>query len=363
MRELRSVMVTGGAGFIGSNFISFLLGRPDFTGRVVNVDKLTYAGNRDNLAEVEENHGGRRYLFVEADIGDPAAIRFVLSRHRIDTIVNFAAESHVDRSIHGARAFIQTNIVGTFTLLETAREAWEGRDDVLFHQVSTDEVFGSLGATGRFDESSPLDPHSPYAASKASADLLARAASCTWGLPVTISRCSNNYGPRQFPEKLIPLTILNCLEEKPIPVYGDGTNVRDWLHVDDHSEALWAILRDGKPGGSWAVGGGEERDNLGLVRQVCAGVAASTGKDRARLEGLITFVDDRPGHDRRYAMDPARIGAELGWHPRTRLAEGLDRTIRWYCANPAWIARVRSGSYREWINSHYGAALSRGRKS
>jgi dTDP-glucose 4,6-dehydratase len=353
MRKLSRVLVTGWAGFIGSNFIRYLLARPDFDGRVINVDKLTYAGNRDNLAEVEEIHGGTRHLFVEADVCDAAAMRFVMERHEVDTIVHFAAESHVDRSIHGARAFIQTNVMGTFTLLETARARWEGREDVLFHQVSTDEVFGSLGPTGRFTESSPMDPHSPYAASKAAADLLARAAHATWGLPLTISNCSNNYGPRQFPEKLVPLTILNCLEGQPIPVYGNGSNVRDWLFVDDHSEALWSIMRAGKTGRTYAVGGGEEKDNLSLVRRICAGVGEVTGK--GGLDQLITFVTDRPGHDWRYAIDASRIHDELGWSPRTTLEEGLEATIRWYCSNPGWVVRVRNGDYREWVDRQYGA--------
>lgn len=354
MRRLRNVLVTGGSGFIGSNFIRFLLGDPDFTGIVVNVDRLTYAGNPDNLADIEASLGGGRYFFERADIRDFDRMRAVFTARDIDTVVHFAAESHVDRSILGPGDFVQTNIVGTFHLLEAAREAWGGRDDVEFHHVSTDEVFGSLGEAGAFNESTPYDPRSPYSASKAASDHLVRAAYHTYGLPVTISNCSNNYGPRQFPEKLIPLAILNLLEGKPVPVYGDGRNIRDWLFVDEHSRAIWLIMRKGRPGRTYAIGGDAQWENIALVKLLCERVALQTGNSPDSLERLITFVKDRPGHDRRYAIDSGRIGEELGWHNLTDLTAGLDATVRWYRENPGWVQRVRTGEYRAWIEKQYG---------
>jgi dTDP-glucose 4,6-dehydratase len=355
MRGLRNVLVTGGSGFIGSNFIRFLLARPDFQGVVVNVDRLTYAGNPENLAEIQASFGGRRYFFEQADIRDRERMRAVFAARGIDTVVHFAAESHVDRSILGPEDFILTNIVGTFRLLEAAREAWAGRDDVVFHHVSTDEVFGSLGETGAFDEATPYDPRSPYSASKAGSDHLVRAAHHTYGLPVTISNCSNNYGPRQFPEKLIPLAILNLLEGNPVPVYGDGRNVRDWLYVDEHARAIWLILNEGRPGRTYAIGGDEQRENIALVKLLCERVALQTGRSRDSLEKLIAFVKDRPGHDRRYAIDSGRIRAELGWRNQTDLTAGLDATIRWYREHPGWVQRVRSGEYRAWLETQYGS--------
>lgn len=355
MRRPTNVLVTGGSGFIGSNFIRFLLADPSFRGSVVNLDSLTYAGNPDNLADIEDSLGGGRYFFEKVDIRDLDGVRSVFASRGIDTVVHFAAESHVDRSILGPADFIHTNIVGTFHLLEAARAAWAGRSDVHFHHVSTDEVFGSLGATGAFTEETPYDPRSPYSASKAASDHLVRAAHHTYGLPVTISNCSNNYGPRQFPEKLIPLAILNLLEGKPVPVYGDGKNVRDWLFVDEHSRAIWLIVTKGEQGRTYAVGGDAQRQNIELVRLLCQRVALQTGRPPRELEALITFVKDRPGHDRRYAIDSSRIARELGWQNRTDLTDGLDATIRWYIENPGWVQRVRSGEYRAWIEKQYGA--------
>jgi len=353
VRRLKNIMVTGGAGFIGSNFIRYVLRRTGFDGRIVNADKLTYAGNRENLRDIEEEFRGR-YIFERMDVCDADSVRGVLSRHEIDTVVHFAAESHVDRSIHGPGDFIRTNIIGTFTLLELVREYWKDRDGMLFHNVSTDEVFGSLGETGAFSEDTPYDPRSPYSASKASADHLVRAMHHTYGIPITVSNCSNNYGPYQFPEKLIPLAILNLLEGKPVPVYGDGKNKRDWLYVDDHCEALWAILTRGDTGRTYAIGGVTERENLWLINLLCEKIALLRGEKPDAYKRLIAFVPDRPGHDRRYAIDCTRIRTELGWQPRTDLSRGLDETIRWYVDSTEWVERIRSGEYRAWVKKQYG---------
>ncbi len=354
MRKLKNILVTGGAGFIGANFIKYLFHGTDFRGNVVNLDKLTYAGNRESLSDVEAEHGGGRYFFEQGDVCDFDHMKEVLMKHGIDTVVHFAAESHVDRSIYGPGDFIRTNIVGTFTLLEAARECWKGRDDVLFHHVSTDEVFGSLGETGAFSESTPYDPKSPYSASKACSDHLVRAANHTYGIPITLSNCSNNYGPYQFPEKLIPVTILNILNGKPVPVYGDGKNRRDWLYVEDHCDAVWTILNKGKTGRTYAIGGESERENIVLVNLLCEKIARIKGKAPEAYKGLITFVRDRPGHDRRYAIDCSRIKQELGWRRRTDFSAGLDLTVRWYMENGEWIRRVQSGEYRAWVEKHYG---------
>ena len=354
MRKLTNIIVTGGAGFIGSAFIRLLLSRPEFTGRVVNLDALTYAGNLENLAEVDRQFGGERYVFEKADITDSVRVREIMKRYDADTIVHFAAESHVDRSILGPAAFITTNIIGTFTLLEAARELWSGRNDVLFHHVSTDEVFGSLGETGYFTETTAYDPRSPYSASKASTDHLVRAYHHTYGLPVTLSNCSNNYGPYHFPEKLIPLMILNMLEGKPLPVYGDGKNVRDWLYVEDHAAAIWLILNEGVTGESYNVGGETEWENLKLVEVLCEKVAEAMGKPADTYKSLITFVADRKGHDRRYAIDCGKIKRELGWSRSVSFEEGLARTVRWYLENAEWVEHVKSGSYRSWIEANYG---------
>ncbi len=350
MRDFSTILATGGAGFIGSNLIRYLLGRPDFAGKIVNLDALTYAGNLESLADSEKQFGAR-YLFERADIRDPAAVRSVFERYRPDAVIHLAAESHVDRSIVEPRAFLETNILGTFNLLQAAREAWKERKDVLFHHVSTDEVYGSLGATGSFLETTPYDPRSPYSASKAGSDHLVLAYFHTYGLPVTLSNCSNNYGPYQFPEKLIPLMIINMLEGRPLPVYGDGRNVRDWLYVEDHASAIWRIMMSGSIGEKYNVGGRSEWENIRLLRELIGLVAERTGRDRAALEQLITFVKDRPGHDRRYSIDCSKITRTLGWSPSVPFAEGLRRTVDWYLQNPSWVEHVRSGAYREWISS------------
>ncbi|HYE06658.1 MAG TPA: dTDP-glucose 4,6-dehydratase [Planctomycetota bacterium] len=335
----RRVLVTGGAGFIGANFVAWLLA-DDRAVRVVTLDALTYAGSRANLASVDSRHGDR-HRFVHGDIGDEALVGRLFAEEAIDTVVHFAAESHVDRSIDGPADFIRTNIVGTFTLLQAARAAWGDRRDVRFHHVSTDEVFGSLGPTGFFTETTSYDPSSPYSASKAASDHLVRAWHRTFGVPVTISNCSNNYGPYQFPEKLIPLMILNALAGKPLPVYGDGRNVRDWLYVEDHCRAIGAIIRRAAPGRTYNVGGHNEQANIDIVHLVCDLIDAS----RPRADGKsrreqIAFVADRPGHDRRYAIDASAIERDLGWKPSNVFAAGLRRTIDWYLANPDWIRSI-----------------------
>ena len=354
MRKLRNILVTGGVGFIGTNFIRYLFRTVGFDGTVVNVDNLTYAGNRENLRDIECEPGQRRYSFEKADICDLDRMRDILRKHGIDTVVHFAAESHVDRSIFGPGDFIRTNILGTFSLLEAAREVWKDRTDVLFHHVSTDEVFGSLGPKGAFTETTPYAPNSPYSASKASSDHLVRAAHHTYGLPATLSNCSNNYGPYQFPEKLIPLAILNLLADKSVPVYGDGKNRRDWLFVEDHCDAIWTILRSGEDGRTYNIGGGSEQENIRLVYMLCETIAGFTGKKADVYKRLITFVKDRPGHDRRYAIDCSRIRKELGWRRSTGFSDGLEKTVRWYIENAEWVKKVQSGEYRHWVEKQYG---------
>jgi dTDP-glucose 4,6-dehydratase len=347
-------LVTGGCGFIGSNFIRHLLDEAGFAGRIVNVDKLTYAANPLSLADVAEKHGAR-YAFVRADIADRAAMARVFDEFAVDAVCHFAAESHVDRSIVRPDDFIHTNILGTYTLLQLARERMPRIQR--FHHVSTDEVFGSLGAQGYFTETTAYSPNSPYSASKASSDHLVRAFHATYGLPVTVSNCSNNYGPLQFPEKLIPLIILNALEGKPLPVYGDGRQIRDWLYVSDHCTAVWRILQAGQDGATYNVGGRNELENLAVVNGICDLVdelAAPLPGRQARRE-LITFVKDRPGHDRRYAIDCTKIERELGWQPAETFATGLRRTVQWYLTNTTWVGQVRSGEYQRWIAAHYGA--------
>jgi dTDP-glucose 4,6-dehydratase len=314
----------------------------------VNLDLMTYAANPDNVAEAADSG---RYAFVQADICDADAVRAACQEHAVDTIVHFAAESHVDRSISGPGAFIQANIVGTYKLLEVVR----GQSQIHFHHVSTDEVYGSLGATGLFHETTPYDPSSPYSASKAASDHLVRAYARTYGLSTTLSNCSNNYGPYQFPEKLIPLMILNLIEGKPLPVYGTGANVRDWLYVDDHVEAIWTIVRRGARGETYNIGGEAEWANLALLHKLIDVVAEVTGRDAQALRKLITFVADRPGHDARYAIDCSKLKSELAWSQRHDIDTGLLATVRWYLSNPQWVARVKSGAYREWIDKNYGA--------
>ncbi|MBW1779220.1 MAG: dTDP-glucose 4,6-dehydratase [Deltaproteobacteria bacterium] len=349
---MKHMLVTGGCGFIGTNFIRYLLEEADFKGRVVNVDALTYAGNPENLADIAARFP-EHYVFIKADICDRERMSRVFSDYQIDTICHFAAESHVDRSIVGPDAFIRTNIMGTFNLLEMAREL--GDRLALFHHISTDEVFGSLGKEGYFTEETPYRPNSPYSASKASSDHLVRAYYQTYGLPITISNCSNNYGPYQFPEKLLPLMILNALEGKPLPVYGDGRHVRDWLYARDHCAAIWTIMKKGKRGETYTIGGNTEMENIRIVEMVCDIIDQLTppGKGVSRRE-LITFVKDRPGHDRRYAIDCTKLRTALNWVPEESLETGIRKTIQWYLENTEWVNRVRSGEYQSWIDAHYG---------
>lgn len=340
----RSVLVTGGAGFIGCNFVRHLLHADDNI-RLVNLDALTYAGHPASLRGVSERWGDR-YTFIHGDIRDPETVREVFADHRLDTVVHFAAESHVDRSIDGPLDFIDTNVRGTAVLLETAREAWDDRSDVRFHHVSTDEVFGSLGPEGAFDETTPYDPSSPYSASKAAADHLVRAWHRTYSLPVTLSNCSNNYGPYQFPEKLIPLMITNCLADRPLPVYGDGGNVRDWLYVVDHCAAIERVLRHGTTGRTYNVGGRSELTNLDVVHLLCDIIDGLQPRgDGSSRRDLVTFVTDRPGHDRRYAIDATRIEGELGWRPAHSFEQGLRQTVSWYLEHQGWCEEVTRDRY------------------
>ena len=340
----QNLMVTGGCGFIGANFIRFLLERPDFRGRIINVDALTYAGNPENLAGVAERYPDR-YVFHKADICDAGALKGLFDREDIDAVCHFAAESHVDRSIKRPEGFIFTNIVGTFNLLEAART--RGDAFRLLHHVSTDEVYGSLGPEGLFTETTPYHPNSPYSASKAASDHLVRAYHETYRLPVTLSNCSNNYGPYQFPEKLIPHMIQSALAGRPLPVYGDGGNVRDWLFVGDHCRALLAVMDGGRPGETYAIGGDSERTNLQVVRGICSLLdEMSPRADGAPYEKQVTFVPDRPGHDRRYAIDAGKIASELGWRPQVSFDDGLRTTVRWYLDNAAWVRSILDGDYR-----------------
>ncbi len=339
---MESVLVTGGAGFIGANFLLRLVPRyPEV--RFLNLDALTYAGNLLSLRALED---APTYTFAHGDIADDALVRALFAEHRFDTVVHFAAESHVDRSIRDPLAFVRTNVLGTASLLDAARHAWGDRRDVRFHHVSTDEVFGALGDTGAFDEATPYDPRSPYSASKAGSDHLARAYHHTYGLPVTVSNCSNNYGPFQFPEKLVPLTIRNAAAGHPLPVYGRGENVRDWLHVGDHVEALDRMLHDGVPGETYAVGGRAERRNLEVVETIADLVDERLGRAPGTARALITFVADRPGHDWRYAIDPSKTERALGWRPAHAFETGLRETVDWYLSHPDWLRTIADGSYR-----------------
>jgi dTDP-glucose 4,6-dehydratase len=346
----KTVLVTGGAGFIGSNFLLHSIVRHPGC-RFVNLDKLTYAGN---LRGLEATLNSKRHAFVRADIADPDALEALFTRYRPSLVIHFAAESHVDRSILGPAEFVRTNIEGTFRLLETCRRHFS-RGDELFHHVSTDEVFGSLGDEGSFDEETRYDPSSPYSASKAASDHLVRAYHRTYGLPIKITNCSNNYGPRQFPEKLVPLMILNALEDKELPIYGRGANVRDWLYVDDHCDAIWTVIERGRVGQTYAIGGRAERRNLDVVRTIAALVAQETGRDEAAILARTKHVSDRPGHDHRYAIDPRKIEDELNWRPRESFESGMRRTVRWYLENARWVDEVRSGEYRRWIAANYGS--------
>ena len=352
-----SILVTGGAGFIGSNFVLDWLSQGDE--QIINLDKLTYAGNLENLACLQ---GDSRHIFVKGDIGDFALVSRLLAEHQPRAVVNFAAESHVDRSIHGPGEFITTNIVGTFQLLEAVRAYWGGLSDMakssfrLLH-VSTDEVYGSLGKEDpAFSETNRYEPNSPYSASKAASDHLVRAYHHTYGLPVLTTNCSNNYGPYHFPEKLIPLLIVNSLAGKPLPVYGDGQQIRDWLYVKDHCSAIRRVLVDGRVGETYNVGGWNEKPNLDIVHTVCA----LLDELQPRADGVpyreqITYVTDRPGHDRRYAIDAHKLEQELGWRPAETFETGIRKTVEWYLANQPWVANVLSGGYREWVSTQYGA--------
>ncbi|QDE84246.1 MULTISPECIES: dTDP-glucose 4,6-dehydratase [Myxococcus] len=336
-----NVLVTGGCGFIGSNLVKYLRReRPAWT--VVNLDKLTYAGNLENLSELE---GDPQHVFIRGDIGNRELVEHLMSVHAIDAVMHLAAESHVDRSILGPEVFVTTNVLGTQQLLEASRARGVKR----FLMVSTDEVYGSLGPTGAFTESSPLQPSSPYSASKTSSDLVALAYHHTFNLDVVVTRCSNNYGRYQFPEKLIPLMVVNALHDKPLPVYGDGGNVRDWLHVEDHCHALLLALEKGRAGEVYNIGGGAERRNIDIVKAILGLVG--------KPESLIQYVKDRPGHDRRYAIDPSKIRAELGWTPAHTFEQGLAETVRWFVDHPAWWQRVTSGAYRQYFETQYRTRL------
>jgi dTDP-glucose 4,6-dehydratase len=344
---MRTILVTGGAGFIGSNFVRQWIAEEE--GLLVNLDKLTYAGNLESLADIENSP---RYIFFRGDICDGRLVRELLFQHRCQAAIHFAAESHVDRSIEGPAEFVQTNVVGTFRLLEAARQYWAElpepeKSHFRFVHVSTDEVYGSLGPEGRFTETTPYAPSSPYSASKAAADHFARAYHHTYKMPVLVTNCSNNYGPYQFPEKLIPLMILNALDGKPLPVYGDGQNVRDWLYVEDHCRAIRTVLGKGIPGEVYNIGGDTQRTNLEVVQEVTEIIDRLVPDlPHAPSSSLITFVADRPGHDRRYAIDAAKIREQLGWRPREEFRSGLEQTVKWYLSNRTWVDRVTSGNYR-----------------
>lgn len=350
-----SILVTGGAGFIGSNFVLDWIALGEDS--VVNLDKLTYAGNLENLAPLE---GNPRHTFVQGDIGDAELVARLLAEHKPRAIVNFAAESHVDRSIHGPAEFIQTNIVGTFTLLEAAHAYWNGLDetaknDFRFLHVSTDEVYGSLAPTDPpFTETKQYEPNSPYSASKAASDHLVRAYHHTYGLPVLTTNCSNNYGPYHFPEKLIPLVIHNALAGKPLPIYGDGQQVRDWLYVKDHASAIRRVLEAGRVGETYNVGGWNEKTNLDVVRTLCSILdELSPRADGRSYAGQITYVTDRPGHDRRYAIDATKINREIGWKPAETFETGIRKTVQWYLCNQDWVKNVTSGAYQNWVSIQY----------
>jgi len=350
-----TILVTGGAGFIGSNFVLDWLRQSDEP--VVNLDALTYAGNLENLAALQ---GDARHVFVKGDIGDRALVDRLLAEHRPRAVVHFAAESHVDRSIHGPGAFMKTNVEGTFTLLEASRAYWgtladDARAAFRFHHVSTDEVYGSLKPEDPpFAETHPYEPNSPYSASKAASDHLVRAWHHTYGLPVVTTNCSNNYGPYHFPEKLIPLMIVNALAGKPLPVYGDGQQIRDWLYVTDHCSGIRAVLAGGRVGETYNIGGWNEKANIDIVKTVCALLDELRPSADGPYARLITYVKDRPGHDRRYAIDARKIERELGWRPAETFETGIRKTVQWYLDHPEWVARVQSGAYREWLDKQYG---------
>ncbi len=348
---MKTYLVTGGAGFIGSNFIHYMLKKYSDI-KIINLDKLTYAGNLENLKEVEHYPN---YTFIQADICDKEKVEEIFKNNDIDYVVNFAAESHVDRSIREPEVFVKTNILGTVTLLNAAKNAWETeggfKTEKKYLQVSTDEVYGSLGDEGYFTEKTPLDPHSPYSSSKTSADLMVKAYYDTYKMPVNITRCSNNYGPYQFPEKLIPLMINNCLNKKTLPVYGDGMNIRDWLYVEDHCKALDMVLNNGRIGEVYNVGGHNERTNIHIVKTIISYINKNV--DSSVTESLIKHVEDRKGHDRRYGIDPQKIKDELGWYPETTFEIGIEKTIKWYLDNKSWIKNVTLGDYQNYYGKMY----------
>lgn len=358
MQISRSILVTGGAGFIGSAIIRFLIKETDYM--VINLDALTYAGNIGTVSKIAKS---QRYRFVHGDIRDRELLEKVFREHRPDAVMHLAAESHVDRSIADPSAFIETNIIGTYNLLEVARTYWKElpdseRNKFRFHHVSTDEVYGSLGSEGAFTESSPYMPNSPYSASKASADHLVRAWHHTYGLPVVTSNCSNNYGPYQLPEKLIPFMVLNAVNGKPLPVYGTGDNSRDWLYVEDHVHALLLVMEHGRIGETYNIGGLTEKSNIEVVQSICAILDLIQPDTEGPYERLITFVKDRPGHDLRYAINASKIETELGWRPKESFETGLEKTVRWYLENPAWVKCIQTGNYYDWLNTNYGNRLS-----
>ena len=367
-RKLKNILITGGCGFIGSNFINYLLGKSAtgqkefmdsaFTGRIINVDSLTYAGNPENLEEVQKEFAGSRYFFEKADITDRAKMEEIFCKYDIDTVIHFAAESHVDRSILGPEAFIKTNVMGTYALLDVARKYWgisleNRREDVLFHHISTDEVYGSLGPTGFFKEDTPYDPRSPYSASKAASDHIAFAYYHTYGMPLTLSNCTNNYGPYQFPEKLIPLMVLNMTEGKPLPVYGKGENIRDWIYVEDHNRAVWQIVKNGKAGQKYNIGGENEWQNIRLLEKLIEITSREANLDISKVKATVTYVKDRPGHDARYAIDCSKIKKDLSWERKMTFEQGLELTVKWYLNHKDWINNIKNGSYLTWLEKNY----------
>ena len=353
MRKFDTILVTGGCGFIGTNFIKYIFDKTKY--KIINIDALTYAGNIKNLIDIENKD---RYYFERANICDAKKVNSIFEKYKPDCIVHFAAESHVDRSIFGPKDFMYTNIIGTFTLLEAARNLWKDNvDGKLFHHISTDEVYGSLSDTGYFYETTAYDPRSPYSASKASSDHIVKAYYHTYNLPVTISNCSNNYGPYQFPEKLIPLIISNIIEEKDLPIYGDGKNIRDWIFVEDHNNAVFDIIHNGRVGETYNIGGENEIANIDMVNILCEKLAYKMNKEKNYYKKLIKFVKDRAGHDRRYAINCDKIKKELGWKRQYDFNTAIDITIDWYLNNKEWIYDVKSGEYKKWIELNYSNSL------
>lgn len=348
---MKTYLVTGGAGFIGSNFIHHMLNK-HLEIKIINLDKLTYAGNLENLKDIQDSPN---YIFIQGDICDKKLLENLFSAHHIDYVVNFAAESHVDRSIKSPEIFVKTNVLGTVNLLNVAKNAWQMQDGFMqgkkFLQISTDEVYGTLGDTGYFLENTPIDPHSPYSSSKAAADLMVKSYFDTYKMPINITRCSNNYGPYQFPEKLIPLIINNCLTYKNLPVYGDGMNVRDWLYVEDHCKAIDIVINHGMVGEVYNIGGHNERTNMQIIKTIISYLSKKV--DKGITENLITYVEDRKGHDKRYAIDPTKIKNQLGWYPETEFEVGINKTIQWNLDNAQWVNNITTGEYENYYNNMY----------